>query len=445
MTRARTTRPAARRRRRTTNGSASTAGGGSVKIRVRMYDVGFGDCFLVTWEDTAKRAILVDAGFHSQGKGSFGGKDLATQVIADVEAAVGDKRVDVLIATHRHQDHITTFNAPEWDALAVGEVWMPWVDDPDDASAAKLWKKKKSFALALERALPSFALDENDRAAVDFMLWNAGVGKGPPGFEAWSNAGALDRLRTGLARRDRQKPRYLPETQTFPEEVQSPALPGTRVWVLGPPRDPDLIEELDPTTEGESYRALTVRAAEAAGALLVPFDDAWVVPGDAARDHSFEGEEEERIADMSRAADVLFAATVLDDMINSTSLVLVLEIGATRLLLPGDAEWGTWKRILADDGARTVLKGTSFFKVGHHGSHNATPKTLVEEVLRSEVHAMISTQEGPGNYRNNIPLPALLEALHDHGIEAVRSDRPKAALPAGYSRGPGGKWVDLEL
>ena len=36
----------------------------------------------------------------------------------------------------------------------------------------------------------------------------------------------------------------------------------------------------------------------------------------------------------------------LDDMINSTSLVLVLEIGSARLLLPGDAEWGTWKRIL---------------------------------------------------------------------------------------------------
>jgi hypothetical protein len=45
------------------------------------------------------------------------------------------------------------------------------------------------------------------------------------------------------------------------------------------------------------------------------------------------------------------------------------------------AEWGTWKRILHDDAARTVVRGATFFKVGHHGSHNATAKTLVEAVL----------------------------------------------------------------
>ena len=50
------------------------------------------------------------------------------------------------------------------------------------------------------------------------------------------------------------------------------------------------------------------------------------------------------------------------------------------------------------------LRGTTFVKVGHHGSHNATLKTLVENILRSSVRAMVSTQEAPGTYRNNIPL-----------------------------------------
>src|SRR4029079_16819249 len=101
--------------------------------------------------------------------------------------------------------------------------------------------------------------------------------------------------------------------------------------------------------------------------------------------------------------DALLAAQKLDDMINSTSLVLVMEIGSARLLLPGDAEWGTWKRIHKDDDAKAWVKSATFFKVGHHGSHNATPKSLVEHVLKNKMPAMISTQKGPGPDRTKIP------------------------------------------
>ena len=83
--------------------------------------------------------------------------------------------------------------------------------------------------------------------------------------------------------------------------------------------------------------------------------------------------EMKRIDDLAQSADAVFAAQKVDG-----SLVLVLQIGKARLLLPGDAEWGTWKRILQDDDARTLVRGATFFKVGHHGSHNATSKTLVE-------------------------------------------------------------------
>ena len=118
---------------------------------------------------------------------------------------------------------------------------------------------------------------------------------------------------------------------------------------------------------------------------------------------------------------------------------------AAVFLLPGDAAWGTWKRILEDDEARTLLRGSSFFKVGHHGSHNATSKKLVEKVLPQKIPAMISTQQGPGNYRNNIPLPDLLQALEGQGIRYVRSDRGSARLPRGFKRAEGAKWIDLAL
>jgi beta-lactamase superfamily II metal-dependent hydrolase len=141
----------------------------------------------------------------------------------------------------------------------------------------------------------------------------------------------------------------------------------------------------------------------------------------------------------------LFAAEKVDGMINSTSLVLLLEIGRARLLLPGDAEWGTWKRILENDDARTLLRGATFFKVGHHGSHNATSKTLVERTLPRGIPAMISTQEGEGRYRKGIPLTDLLEALEDHKIHYVRSDQGNGQLPDGFAKGDGEKWIDLEL
>jgi beta-lactamase superfamily II metal-dependent hydrolase len=423
-------------------------------IRVRMYNVGFGDCFLLTLP--GKRTLLVDAGFHSQGKGAFDGNALVEQVAKDVKAISGETRIDVVVATHRHQDHVYAFNSEKWNDVAVGEVWLPWVEDRSNTKATKLWKKKNSFAQMLFAAMPSFGLGPDDRAAVEFMLWNAGVNQpGMAGFDAggWSNEKALDCLHDGFASRDRAKPRFLPETQTFPEAFESPALPGVRVHVLGPPRNPELIEELDPEDDGETYRALALRAA-AGGPLDVagvacPFGDPWQVPdGEDPQGFRLDPSEIERIDELAHGADAVFAATKLDGMINSTSLVLVLQIGTARLVLPGDAEWGTWKRIVKPEEAqeaRALLSRASFLKVGHHGSHNATAKSLVEKILPHKIPAMISTQQGPGTYRNNIPLQELLDAFDANEIHFARSDRQDGALPAGFQKGAAKKWIDLEL
>ncbi len=422
----------------------------SDKIRIRMYNVGFGDCFLLLLP--GKRAILVDAGFHAQGKGMFGGNDLADQILADVTAFAGQPRLDVVIATHRHQDHIFSFNSDNWDKFEIGEVWMPWVEDRSNSKAVGLWKKQKRFALQLAAALPSFSLGADDKAGIDFMLWNAAAPvdgmEGIAGFEAWSNSGALDRLHDGFKRRDRARPRFLPEKEAFPEDFQSDALPGVKIHVLGPPRDPDLIEKLDPEGDDETYRALALRAAAFGSTLdasvLSPFGPAWEVqpnePGT-----PLEPAETDRMDDLAHNADAVFAAEKVDGMINSTSLVLVLEIGKARLLLPGDAEWGTWKRILDDEAARALVRGATFFKVGHHGSHNASSKTLIEKTLPAAIPAMISTQEGPGKYRNHIPLPDLLKAMKQRDMHVVRSDKPGNSLPDNFAAGPDDQWIDLEL
>ena len=113
--------------------------------------------------------------------------------------------------------------------------------------------------------------------------------------------------------------------------------------------------------------------------------------------------------------------------------------------MPGDAEWGTWRRILDNEEASALVRGATFFKAGHHGSHNATSKKLVEEYLPRGIPAMISTQEGEGRCRNGIPLRRLLDALKLHDIQYVRSDRGNARLPKNFDRGEGLRWIDLAL
>ena len=423
----------------------------STDLRIKMYNVGFGDCFLIILP--TNKTILVDAGFHSQGKGTFSGNDLVEQIIEDLREISDPPRIDVVVATHRHQDHIYAFNSEHWSEVEVGEVWLPWVEDRSNAKAMSLWKRQRRFAQQLAAAIPTFNLNEDDRQSVEFLLWNAGVDpdslSGLTAAGGWSNAAALDCLHNGFARRDKAQPRFLPASNVFPETFETPALPGVTIHVLGPPRDPDLLEDLNPEADGETYRALALRVAraqEAAGAPILagPFAEAWEVP-ETETGFQLESEEVQRMVDLAQGADAVFAAEKLDGMINSTSLVVIIEIQKARLLFAGDAEWGTWKHILENDEACALLRGATFFKVGHHGSHNATSKTLVEKILPRGIPAMISTQEGPGNYRNRIPLSELLQALQERNIHFVRSDKATKPLPSGFQSEPQGNWVELTL
>lgn len=421
----------------------------SESVKIRMYNVGFGDCFLLTLPN--QKTILVDAGFHSQGKGAFTVDELVKQIVVDLKSISDPPRIDVVIATHRHQDHVYAFNSNGWDSVEVGEVWLPWVEDRRNGKAMDLWTKTLKFAANLTKSLDGFRLDAATRSDVDFMLWNAGVDNLPGAALAvgggFSNKGALDCLHDGFASRDRARPRFLPEKEKFPETFATSALPGVRIHVLGPSRRPEFIKELDPEADGETYRALALRAAAqvaGGGGGPAPFGDEWKVKDDELG-YTLEADDMVRLSELASGADALAAAKKLDGMINSTSLVLVLEIGAARLLLPGDAEWGTWKLILANEDAKALVKKSTFFKVGHHGSHNATSKTLVEKVLPKRIPAMISTQKGEEPYRNGIPLQALLTALDSHEIRFVRSDAVTGALAKGFKKGPKGKWVDLEL
>ena len=108
-------------------------------VEVRMYNVGFGDAFRVTVRrgDETWR-MLVDCGVHSHGAA----RPLAESVqniISDLaEDCGGTPRLDVVVATHHHRDHIRGFAADDWAAVEVDEVWVPFVEDGTDADARDL-------------------------------------------------------------------------------------------------------------------------------------------------------------------------------------------------------------------------------------------------------------------------------------------------------------------
>jgi hypothetical protein len=81
-----------------------------------------------------------------------------------------------------------------------------------------------------------------------------------------------------------------------------------------------------------------------------------------------------------RSEQLLEIVRILDKQMNNTSVILLFEVGKRRLLFPGDAQLENWMYALkhAPDSAavRKVLAGVDLYKVGHHGSLNATPKTL---------------------------------------------------------------------
>src|SRR5262245_1371287 len=80
-------------------------------VKVRMYRTGLGDCFLLAFPKARPAAgrdavyVLVDCGVFM---GTPGSKEKMRAVAADIRDATGG-RLDVLVITHEHWDHVSAF------------------------------------------------------------------------------------------------------------------------------------------------------------------------------------------------------------------------------------------------------------------------------------------------------------------------------------------------
>src|SRR5919108_496778 len=377
------------------------------KIRIRMYRIGFGDCFLLSLpaengkgEDLYSH-ILIDCGVHAQG-------DIGTmEKVVNNIAEVTNRKLEIIIATHAHRDHIYGFGrfADVFSKFKVGEVWLPWTWDENNEEALKLQKKHAALTDKLIQHFQALG------ASADPDALNAVV-------NVTGNQHAIELLKSGFGN-DKVKVRYLKAGDTLkPGDISIPSLLAR---VLGPPQSKDFLAQMNPPS-GQSYlRAGPNGIIELVNAIQ-PFGHRWKADPSAASSSylRLSVEEEKQLQDLSGSSinDLAFA---LDQARNNESLVILFIFHNKYLLFAGDAQYGNWRWWLENErSSGDILSKINFFKIAHHGSHNATPKAALEKMSEGEFAAMVSTQSIPWK---SIPRIPLMSRLHEKTKKRIiRSD-----------------------
>jgi hypothetical protein len=397
---------------------------GPTSVTIRSYQVGFGDCFLVSFnygedEHAVHRHVLID--FGSTGLPKKGGFSL-DDVARDIKDQTGGK-LTAVVATHRHRDHISGFGGKTGKLIADLDpdvVVQPWTEHPDAQPGATgppaALKGAKGFvgALAAMHEVARFSLQEIA------MLRAAKTVKDQIAFLGEDNLANLDAIKTLMNMKGEHVYVYYGSKSGL-EKV----LPGVRVHVLGPPtlKQSRAIERQRSEDQDEFWhlqaqasqrtaatgRPLFPRAPQVTGSAL-PVETRWFLP---------------RI-EAVRGDQLLEIVRILDEQMNNTSVILLFEVGTKKLLFPGDAQLENWMYSLKEAkeaaAVKKLLSKVDVYKVGHHGSLNATPKTLwnlfqkkdPDDHKKGRLQTIVSTmagKHGSVDRGTEVPRSKLVQAL----------------------------------
>jgi len=441
-------------------------------VTVRLYNPGFGDCILLAFraEDARARYLLIDCGVHGMYPG---GKQKIRRVARDIAAATG-RRLDLVVATHEHSDHLSGFeHAREvFDTIDLDQLWLAWTEDPSDPLARRL---KELYGLRMRALAAALGLADQTKKPYAEALRRVQAFEYTEG-----KSEALDYLRAKA-----KKKLQGPEDYRRPGEapLTLPGVKGVKVYILGPPREAKWFKMLE--KKGEMYPelaalheldAFTIAALAAAGTGSLeeaetqlfqqscPFDASLEISPEAAAKHPEYGEffrtcygfsdkkghgPAWRRVDTSWLSVAEQLALDINKKTNNTSLVLAFELTETQprkvLLFAADAQvgnWLSWQTLSWPGGgsdnsevvtAQDLLRRTVFYKVGHHGSRNATLSHKGLELMDSpELVAMLPVDEKWANDINwKHPAPKVLEALKVKARGRVlRSDEIPPQKPA---------------
>ncbi|WP_321474984.1 hypothetical protein [uncultured Paludibaculum sp.] len=436
-------------------GKRAAAGGGPSKLTLRAYNVGFGDCFLLTFEYAKfKRRVLIDYGSTAAPRNAD--DDYMMIIAKDIEAQCMDDdgvaRLDAVVATHRHRDHISGFSTEGVNTGGIiarmkpGLVVQPWTEDPDaqptaEEATATTFTGGKPDAKAFIASLHNMnrmagAIAEASR---DSHLGLSGRMSTQMGFLGENNLPNKSAVVNLMEMGKKGRAAYVHSGSKSGLET---VLPGVQVHVLGPPtlkqtqsvkqeKARDAVEFWQfaafwqfQAAAGESVDSETplFPQAEAHEAHAIPANVRWFV----GRAQKIRGEQ---LMELVRS---------LDTAMNNTSVILLFQVGGKSFLFPGDAQIENWAFALSQPEVRELLKRVDVYKVGHHGSLNATPRSLWalfehkhETPVEGRLRTVVSTKPGKhGSVQSHteVPRSTLVAELQKESEYFSTQDLPKAEI-----------------
>jgi hypothetical protein len=462
-------------RRETSGARGGTPVASANEITIRMFCQGLGDCFLVTIPQAGPRpfSILIDFGVAL---GTPSAETIMQQAVAKI-AELTQGVVDLVVLTHEHWDHVSGFVLAA-DALKTKltfkHLWVAWTEKRGELLADELRARYAKAKIALARA---FQAAEALRGVDDTTVVRLQALEGILAFFGPGVAGpaAATKSKGGSVADAMALPHELVNEKTNPGAVDylrpgtCRGLPGAtglaagvQTYVLGPPHDRTKLLRMNPREKGEeAYEkksgdapGLGVNWAWMASAMSDeltrtslagdedeaanltrshPFDSKFGMSlADAERDPFFDRYFSEAPEDAGRRIDgdwlwtgAQHLALKMDTYTNNTCLVLAFELPTSKqvLLFAADAQVGNWlswhdQEYKALDGrtltASDLLAKTTLYKVGHHGSHNATLKEKgLELMTHPDLVAMLPVEaDGVTRLRyGQMPLKSLMKAL----------------------------------
>jgi hypothetical protein len=419
--------------------TARVSGG---QISVRMYRDILGDCFLLRFPGNGRDVfVLIDCGVL---QGMPGASKHMCDIAADIAETTGS-RLDVLVITHEHWDHLSCFEQARciFDNFEIEELWLAWTEDDGDADAQRI-RDRRHKTLDLLLKLHSYVADtamvsEDDeyddapqppreQTSLASLLEFAGLA---PDLAAVGQR-TTGQIIAGLKAQAKHVRYWIPGA----DPIQLPGTNHVQVYVLGPPKDETFLHRSRPkkgevyelwsdTGELGTYLTAALRFDKTEEqldaderrefALSMPFNARHLrrtsqVRQEVERQQSSDGptsveklyfdhENEWRRIDRDWLGAAEQLALKLDSDTNNTSLVLAFALGSgpnSRVLLfPGDAQvgnWASWQQYVWPKGAdrdradtvniEKLLASAVLYKVGHHCSHNATLRDGGLELMR---------------------------------------------------------------
>src|SRR5262249_14121125 len=147
------------------------------KVNIRAYNVGFGDCFLLSFGHGggSERHVLID----------FGSTELPSDApptrMMDIANQIKERthgKLHAVVATHRHKDHISGFETTK-NGKGTGDVIrslkpnlvvQPWTEDPDLGPKATGPNTKKTSKKAITGKVNRIGRDGPKQiAALNYM------------------------------------------------------------------------------------------------------------------------------------------------------------------------------------------------------------------------------------------------------------------------------------